>query len=145
MREKGGRREQLPQHSPGSLGYLSLTDSPCIQPLLGSHPTQEGTHFSARWWRLGVHTLLPPLTFHPYPLRTLASQIIYCPRTFVPAMPSGDSLAQCKSMSSERLFLLTLFSLPWNYPDGMGHKAQEDKNLIYPGPGGSPAPCTGPT
>lgn len=79
MREKGGGREQLPQHSPGSVGYLSLTDSPCIQPLLGSHPTQEGTHFSARWWRLGVHTLLPPLTFHPYPLGTLASQIITAP------------------------------------------------------------------
>lgn len=81
----------------------------------------------------------------PLPSRNLGFPDHYCPRTFVPAMPSGDSLAQCKSMSSERLFLLTLFSLPWNYPDGMGHKAQEDKNLIYPGPGGSPAPCTGPT
>lgn len=58
-------------------------------------------------------------------------------------MPSGDSLAQCKSVSSERPFLLTLFPLPWNYPDGVDHKAQEAKNLVSPGPGSSQLPVQG--
>lgn len=127
MREKGGNN---PPTLPRILGISESDRQPLHTPPRWFPPHSGGNPLLSQV----VEALSPHPSsssdLSPLPSLNLGFPDHYCPRTFVAAMPSDDSLAQCKNMSSERPFLLTLFSLPWNYPDGIGHKAQEDKNFV---------------